>query len=54
MYLGAVEMVEREGVYRLSEADHGGEPAVRMRRLPADGMLPEVLARDEERSRLPI
>jgi uncharacterized protein len=47
VYLGVMELVERDGAYTVSKPGLGGEPAVLMRRLPADGMLPELLARDE-------
>ena len=53
VYLGVVHIVEQDGGYRvggalpedaLSPSACPGEPAVWMRRLPADGMLPALLA----------
>lgn len=55
VYLGVVQIVERDGHYALSDAGQPDglfgpetpvEPVVWMRRLPADGMLPAMLARD--------
>jgi aminoglycoside phosphotransferase family enzyme len=55
LYLGIVQIVARDGQYRIGEtipldsrthADDLGEPAVWMGRLPEDGMLPELLARN--------
>lgn len=52
MYLGVVEVTERDGHYRIGGASGAGEPAVWMRRLPEDGMLPAKLARGEVDLRL--
>lgn len=52
MYLGVVEVTERDGHYRIGGAPGAGEPAVWMRRLPEDGMLPAKLARGEVDLRL--
>lgn len=45
VYLGIVSIVERHGTYYVGGAGRPVEPAVWMRRLPADGMLPERLRR---------
>jgi aminoglycoside phosphotransferase family enzyme len=50
--LGIVEVLERDGSYVLSGPGRGGEPAVQMRRLPANGMLPALLGRGEADARL--
>jgi len=47
VYLGLVEIVERDGAFIVSGPGSGGEPAVHMRRLPAGGMLPALLARGQ-------
>jgi uncharacterized protein len=52
VYLGIVEVTEENGRYRVGVDDQAGEPAVWMRRLPEDGMLPEMLARGAADSRL--
>jgi aminoglycoside phosphotransferase family enzyme len=49
VYLGIVEVLERDGAYVLRGPGSGGEPALQMRRLPADGMLPALLARGRRR-----
>lgn len=55
VYLGVVQIVEHDGRYRIGgppgvgaqeQTGCQGEPAVLMRRLPDDGMLPAMLARD--------
>lgn len=55
VYLGVVQVAERDGAYRvcgplmagaLERGAYHTEPAVWMRRLPADGMLPAMLKRD--------
>ncbi len=46
VYRGVVEVVERDGHYWIGGPGHIIEPAVSMRRLPEDGMLPRLLARD--------
>ena len=55
LYLGIVPVHDHDGRYwigtpfqpdDLSQATCPGEPAVLMRRLPAEGMLPAMLARD--------
>ena len=43
VYLGVVEIVERDGRYRVSGPGRPVEPAVWMRRLPEAGMLPRLL-----------
>ncbi|MEB3982019.1 AAA family ATPase [Mycobacterium sp. 663a-19] len=52
VYLGVVEVTEQDGHYRIGGASGSGEPAVWMRRLPEDGMLPTKLARGEVDTRL--
>ena len=52
VYLGVVEVTERDGHYRIGGESGSGEPAVWMRRLPAAGMLPVQLARGEVDERL--
>ena len=52
MYLDVVEIVEQDGHFKVGGARGSGEPAVWMRRLPEDGMLPELLERDAVDSRL--
>ncbi|OBJ08097.1 bifunctional aminoglycoside phosphotransferase/ATP-binding protein [Mycobacterium sp. 1465703.0] len=52
MYLGVVEVTERDGHYRIGGEVGAGEPAVWMRRLPEEGMLPAKLARGEVDLRL--
>ncbi|TAM72159.1 bifunctional aminoglycoside phosphotransferase/ATP-binding protein [Mycobacterium sp.] len=47
MYLGVVEVTEQDGHYRIGGEPGSGEPAVWMRRLPEDGMLPAKLARGD-------
>lgn len=44
VYLGIAEVIERDGRFRVQPACGSGEPAVWMRRLPEEGMLPELLA----------
>jgi aminoglycoside phosphotransferase family enzyme/predicted kinase len=46
VYRGVVDVVERDGAYRIGGPGHIVEPAVWMRRLPEDGMFPRLLARD--------
>jgi aminoglycoside phosphotransferase family enzyme/predicted kinase len=46
VYRGVVNVVERDGTYRIGGLGHVVEPAVWMRRLPEEGMLPHLLARD--------
>jgi uncharacterized protein len=45
VYLGIVEVVERDGRYFVGGPGTPVEPAVWMRRLPDDGMLPNLLMR---------
>lgn len=45
VYLGTVEIVEREGAYFVGGPGRPVEPAVWMRRLPEAGMLPRLLER---------
>jgi aminoglycoside phosphotransferase family enzyme/predicted kinase len=45
LYLGVVWIVERDGAYFVGGRGRPVEPAVRMRRLPEAGMLPQLLAR---------
>ncbi|OBK92584.1 hypothetical protein A5646_03355 [Mycobacterium sp. 1245499.0] len=52
MYLGVVEVAERKGHYRIGGEPGSGEPAVWMRRLPEEGMLPAKLARGDVDIRL--
>lgn len=47
IYLGVLDIVERDGAYRLGGPGTPVEPVVWMRRLPEDGMLPNLLARDQ-------
>ena len=44
VYLGVVRLVERRGAYFVGGTGRPVEPAVRMRRLPDAGMLPNLLA----------
>jgi aminoglycoside phosphotransferase family enzyme len=44
VYLGIVEIVERDGSYFVGGPGRPVEPAVWMRRLPDEGMLPSLLA----------
>jgi len=46
-YLGVVQIVEQAGAYRIGGSGTPVEPAVHMRRLSADGMLPGLVARGE-------
>jgi len=46
VYLGVVDVREREGSYFVGGPGRTVEPAVRMRRMPEEGMLPELLNRD--------
>lgn len=52
LYLGVVEVTERGDHYRIGGEPGSGEPAVWMRRLPEEGMLPARLARGEVDTRL--
>jgi aminoglycoside phosphotransferase family enzyme len=52
IYLGLVEITERDGRYRVGDATGSGEPAVWMRRLPEAGMLPNLLAAGDVDTRL--
>lgn len=52
VYLGVVEVVERDGTYHIGGDGHVVEPAVRMRRLPDAGMLPHLLAEGAVDARL--
>lgn len=52
MYLGVVEITERDGHFRIGGEAGSGEPAVWMRRLPEEGMLPAKLARGDVDMRL--
>ncbi|BCZ23821.1 AAA family ATPase [Mycobacterium senriense] len=52
MYLGVVEVTEQDGRYRIGGEPGSGEPAVWMRRLPDEGMLPAKLARGDVDMRL--
>lgn len=52
MYLGVVEVTEQDGHYRIGGESGLGEPAVWMRRLPEEGMLPAKLARGDVDMRL--
>jgi hypothetical protein len=52
IYLGIVDLVEREGSYFVGGPGRPVEPAVWMRRLPEAGMLPNMLAADAVDSRL--
>jgi uncharacterized protein len=44
MYLGVVDVVENQGRYSIGGEGRPVEPAVQMRRLPEQGMLPNLLA----------
>lgn len=46
VYLGVVDIVERDGGHFVSGPGRTVEPAVQMRRLPEAGMLPALLAHD--------
>ncbi|MBI3967960.1 MAG: AAA family ATPase [Chloroflexi bacterium] len=46
VYLGVVDLVERGGSFHIGGPGRRVEPAVCMRRLPDEGMLPALLARD--------
>lgn len=53
LYLGVVAVVERNGRYVVASGRaRRGEPAVRMRRMPAEGMLPRLLAEGAVDARL--
>jgi aminoglycoside phosphotransferase family enzyme len=52
VYLGVVDIVERDGTYVVGGPGRPVEPAVWMRRLPERGMLPALLARDAVGPRL--
>lgn len=52
MYLGVVEVTDQDGHYRIGGKSGSGEPAVWMRRLPEEGMLPAMLARGDVDTRL--
>jgi uncharacterized protein len=52
VYLGVVEITERDGRYHVDGASGSGEPAVWMRRLPEAGMLPNLLATGDVDTRL--
>jgi uncharacterized protein len=52
VYLGVVYLVERGGEYVVGGPGLPLEPAVRMRRLPEDGMLPNLLAAGAADARL--
>jgi aminoglycoside phosphotransferase family enzyme/predicted kinase len=52
LYLGVVEIVERDGSYHLGGPGRPVEPAVWMRRLPEEGMLPRLLQSGEVDTRL--
>ncbi len=52
VYLGVIFVVERDGAYVVGGAGRPVEPAVWMRRLPEDGMLPALLARGAVGERL--
>ncbi len=52
VYLGVVEVAERDGHFRVGGERGTGEPAVNMRRLPEAGMLPTMLERGEVDTRL--
>lgn len=52
LYLGVVDVVERDGRLFMGGPGPALEPAVRMRRLPEAGMLPALLERDEANERL--
>lgn len=46
VYLGIVDIVERDGEYFVNQPGHAVEPVVWMRRLPKAGMLPALLEQD--------
>ncbi len=52
VYLGVVHVVERHGGYAIGGRGRRVEPAVHMRRLPVEGMLPSLLARGVVDARL--
>jgi uncharacterized protein len=52
VYLGVVEITERDGQFHVGGASGSGEPAVWMRRLPEAGMLPNLLASGDVDARL--
>jgi aminoglycoside phosphotransferase family enzyme/predicted kinase len=52
IYLGIVEIVTADGHFKVGGPSGSGEPAVHMRRLPEDGMLPERLASGRVDARL--
>ena len=52
VYRGVVPIVERQGAYFVGGAGRPVEPAVWMRRLPSDGMLPSRLAAGAADARL--
>jgi uncharacterized protein len=52
VYLDVVDIIEDDGRFRVGGSRGSGEPAVWMRRLPEDGMLPGLLDRDAVDSRL--
>lgn len=52
VYLDVVEVTEHDGHYRIGGEPGSGEPAVWMRRLPEEGMLPAKLARGDVDMRL--
>lgn len=52
LYLGVVDIVERDGALRVGGAGPPVEPAVAMRRLPEAGMLPALLERGAADERL--
>ena len=52
VYLGVVDLVQRDGRYFVEGPGRPVEPAVRMRRLPESGMLPDLLATGRADARL--
>jgi aminoglycoside phosphotransferase family enzyme/predicted kinase len=52
LYLGVVDVVQRDGRYCIGPPGEPVEPAVWMRRLPESGMLPELVARGVANERL--
>jgi uncharacterized protein len=52
VYLGLAEVTEQNGRFRVGGLPGSGEPAVWMRRLPEEGMLPELLAQRKVDGRL--
>jgi uncharacterized protein len=52
VYLGIAEVTKQKGRFRIGGVSGSGEPAVWMRRLPEQGMLPERLARGNVNARL--